>query len=505
MSETDGQDRARPRVTYLQRPRPQLFSFVIFGQISFTLDTPRRAMASASASCQATRGVSGYAQARVSSAPVTKTGPRFVVSRGAFSGGRGKWKRNSSRCRVIDVDHPTDRPTVSGRHAPEPHDGRVLVLGATRATFTAAIYCARNLMRPVLFERTSVSGRTMDDEAGDTEIDESVTRAMRAQAAKNGAHSRVDLVIDVDFAEYPYRVMTSDAVSSVTKNLFTKTLILSERCAASLGVDVKSDENNENGTTEYPGVFVALGSGFESGVAAEQWHGPVENSREAEAGSGGSSPIGTAFAARANKVRAAVISFDSDGGDVNKFVEPVTFLSSPAPSQDFDANSIKHVGSDALRLLYQGVGLGAGGTNEPERDDDEKGNNFKVALVAFFSSEGCTPCARLRPLLSSVIDEYGTHVRLVMLDMDTDKEMADALMVTGTPDVRVYLVEGKGGMNGEDEKSTDKNAKEMSQKTTSCTRVATIVGAKTKGAYRDVLDEVLGEDKRLNGPRRKFS
>jgi hypothetical protein len=92
-----------------------------------------------------------------------------------------------------------------------------------------------------------------------------------------------------------------------------------------------------------------------------------------------------------------------------------------------------------------------------------------------------------------------------MLDMDTDKEMADALMVTGTPDVRVYLVEGKGGMNGEDEKSTDKNAKEMSQKTTSCTRVATIVGAKTKGAYRDVLDEVLGEDKRLNGPRRKFS
>ena len=93
-------------------------------------------------------------------------------------------------------------------------------------------------------------------------------------------------------------------------------------------------------------------------------------------------------------------------------------------------------------------------------------------------------------------------MRLVELDMDSDSELAEALMVAGTPDVRVYEVVKGSTEEGMNEKNETGN--EITVQTTA-TRVATIIGAKTKGIYRDVLDNVLGEDARGNGPRRKFS
>ena len=116
-------------------------------------------------------------------------------------------------------------------------------------------------------------------------------------------------------------------------------------------------------------------------------------------------------------------------------------------------------------------------------------------------------------MLASVVDEYDRdRVRFVEMDVEADADMADALGVAGTPFVLFYRVEvgrrnrfrGGGDETNDDEKDPKKKARSAKTDAVAVERVAAVVGGKTKRAYRDALDAILGEDARVDGPRRRF-
>lgn len=411
-----------------------------------------------------------------------------------------------------------------------------MFLGDDRAAFTAAIYAARAGLDPVVFE-------TMEavEEAGDggeafvssLEKQKRVRDAMRAQATKSGAacHPRDDPVARVDVCEGPpFTVRTKRGVV-----LSARTLVVSEACASALSLSSAKDAASEKTRSSVRGAFVARGSGFAAGVAAERWHGPVTSPSTL------SSPIGTAFAETARKVRAAVADVSATpferAGRLEEALPgdaPVRRAGKTASSAsfDFDPRAVRHTGADAFRRLYAGECVPArdrGDVRERSAETDcsyaadatraardarkktdgtkttagattnTKTDGIVFALVAFFGAEGCAPCARVRPMLASVVAEYDRdRVRLVEMDVEADADTADALGVAGTPTALFYRVGARGG--GEN----DKAGKDKADEPFAAERVAAVVGGRTKGAFRDALDEILGEGARVDGPRRRF-
>ncbi len=412
----------------------------------------------------------------------------------------------------------------------------MVFLGDDRAAFTAAIYAARAGLDPVVFE-------TMEavEEAGDggeafvssLEKQKRVRDAMRAQATKSGAacHPRDDPVARVDVCEGPpFTVRTKRGVV-----LSARTLVVSEACASALSLSSAKDAASEKTRSSVRGAFVARGSGFAAGVAAERWHGPVTSPSTL------SSPIGTAFAETARKVRAAVADVSATpferAGRLEEALPgdaPVRRAGKTASSAsfDFDPRAVRHTGADAFRRLYAGECVPArdrGDVRERSAETDcsyaadatraardarkktdgtkttagattnTKTDGIVFALVAFFGAEGCAPCARVRPMLASVVAEYDRdRVRLVEMDVEADADTADALGVAGTPTALFYRVGARGG--GEN----DKAGKDKADEPFAAERVAAVVGGRTKGAFRDALDEILGEGARVDGPRRRF-
>lgn len=411
-----------------------------------------------------------------------------------------------------------------------------MFLGDDRAAFTAAIYAARAGLDPVVFE-------TMEavEEAGDggeafvssLEKQKRVRDAMRAQATKSGAacHPRDDPVARVDVCEGPpFTVRTKRGVV-----LSARTLVVSEACASALSLSSAKDAASEKTRSSVRGAFVARGSGFAAGVAAERWHGPVTSPSTL------SSPIGTAFAETARKVRAAVADVSATpferAGRLEEALPgdaPVRRAGKTASSAsfDFDPRAVRHTGADAFRRLYAGECVPArdrGDVRERSAETDcsyaadatraardarkktdgtkttagattnTKTDGIVFALVAFFGAEGCAPCARVRPMLASVVAEYDRdRVRLVEMDVEADADTADALGVAGTPTALFYRVGARGGGKN------DKAGKDKADEPFAAERVAAVVGGRTKGAFRDALDEILGEGARVDGPRRRF-
>ena len=420
---------------------------------------------------------------------------------------------------------------------------RVVFLGDDRAAFTAAIYAARAGLDPVVFETMEAVEEAGDGEeafVSSLEKQKRVRDAMRAQATKSGAacHPRDDPVARVDVCEGPpFTVRTKRGVV-----LSARTLVVSEACASALSLSSANDAAKEKTRSSVRGAFVARGSGFAAGLAAERWHGPVTSPSIL------SSPIGTAFAETARKVRAAVADvsatpFERAGrleevlpGDASV---PRAGKTASSASFDFDPRAVRHTGADAFRRLYAGECVPArdrGDVRERSaetdcsyaadatraaRDARKKTDGTKTtagettntktntktfsndvfALVAFFGAEGCAPCARVRPMLASVVDEYDRdRVRFVEMDVEADADTADALGVAGTPTALFYRVRARRG--GED--FDDETGKETADDPIAGERVAAVVGGKTKGAFRDALDEILGEGARVDGPRRRF-
>jgi thiol-disulfide isomerase/thioredoxin len=394
----------------------------------------------------------------------------------------------------------------------------MVFLGDDRAALTAAIYAARAGLDPVVFETMEGVEEAWDGEeafVSSLEKQKRVRDAMRTQATKSGAacHPRDDPVTRVDVSEgSPFTVRTKHGVV-----LSARTLVVSEACAIATSLSSANDAAKEKTRSSVRGAFVARGSGFAAGLAAERWHGPVTSPSTL------SNPIGTAFAETARKVRAAVAdvsatpferagrSEDALPGETRATAFPLGKKKSASSSSlDFDPRAVRHTGADAFRRLYAGVcvfardrgdvrergnaetdcsGTTADGTTAGLKTKT-KTDETVFALVAFFGAEGCAPCARVRPMLASVVDEYDRdRVRFVEMDVEADADMADALGVAGTPFALFYRVEARS-------QKTDAVAVE---------RVAAVVGGKTKRAYRDALDAILGEDARVDGPRRRFS
>ena len=416
-----------------------------------------------------------------------------------------------------------------------------MFLGDDRAAFTAAIYAARAGLDPVVFETMEAVEEAWDGEeafVSSLEKQKRVRDAMRAQATKSGAacHPRDDPVARVDVCEGPpFTVRTKRGVV-----LSARTLVVSEACASALSLSSANDAASEKTRSSVRGAFVARGSGFAAGLAAERWHGPVTSPSTL------SNPIGTAFAETARKVRAAVAdvsatpferagrSEDALPGETRATAFPggggvsLRKKSASSSSLDFDPRAVRHTGADAFRRLYAGECVPArdrGDVRERSaetdcsyaadatraaRDARKKTDGTKTtaggttntktfsndvfALVAFFGAEGCAPCARVRPMMDSVIDEYDPRrVRFVEMDVEADADVADALGVAGTPSALFYRVAGEA-----------KDGDAAASGALAAERVAAVVGGKTKGAYRDALDEILGEDARVAGPRRRF-
>lgn len=402
----------------------------------------------------------------------------------------------------------------------------MVFLGDDRAAFTAAIYAARAGLDPVVFETMEGVEEAWDGEeafVSSLEKQKRVRDAMRAQATKSGAacHPRDDPVTNVDVSEGPpFTVRTKRGVV-----LSARTLVVSEACAIALSLSSANDAAKEKTRSSVRGAFVARGSGFAAGLAAERWHGPVTSPSTL------SNPIGTAFAETARKVRAAVADvsatpFERAVSDLPGETRATAFplgkkKSASSSSLDFDPRAVRHTGADAFRRLYAGEcvfdwdrgdvrergdaetdcsGTTADGTTAGLKTKT-KTEETVFALVAFFGAEGCAPCARVRPMLASVVAEYDRdRVRLVEMDIETDADTADALGVAGTPTALFYRVRARRGVEDFD----DETGKETADDPIAGERVAAVVGGRTKGAFRDALDEILGEGARVDGPRRRF-
>jgi thiol-disulfide isomerase/thioredoxin len=436
---------------------------------SFARYHPPRSFASGTRACAKLDGVPSRAALRVHPGPL-RTSRDAIARRGsAAREDASTWKPSS--------DADTER---------------MVFLGDDRAALTAAIYAARAGLEPLVFETMEGGGdETWDGE----EASSDATGRMRAQATKSGAafHPRDDPVTNVDLSKNPFAIETMRGVV-----VYARTLVVSETIRgvyAALELEVEKNETTETTTT--PGAFVARGSGFAAGVAAERWHGPVERPRDSttEPLSRPNSAMTKAFGETANKVRAALRPDEKKTRSPSPFAQAER-LSDVLPGANdvasgrkrktsevsdvfpFDPLSVRHRGADAFRRLYAGDGFFGDSPRETK------------ALVAFFGAEGCAPCARVRPMLASVVDEYDRdRVRFVEMDVEADADMADALGVAGTPFALFYRVEARS-------EKTDAVAVE---------RVAAVVGGKTKRAYRDALDAILGEDARVDGPRRRFS
>ena len=438
---------------------------------SFARYHPPRSFASGTRACAKLDGVPSRAAPRVHPGGPLRTSRDAIARRGsAAREDASTWKPSS--------DADTER---------------MVFLGDDRAALTAAIYAARAGLDPLVFETMEGGGdETWDGE----EASSDATGRMRAQATKSGAafHPRDDPVTNVDLSKHPFAIETMRGVV-----VYARTLVVSETIRgmyAALELEVENNETMTE-TTTTPGAFVARGSGFAAGVAAERWHGPVERPQTdstTEPLSRPTSAMTTAFAETANKVRAAVADENEThpspfarGERLSDILPGANDVSSGRKQKTsevsidvfpFDPLSVRHRGADAFRRLYAGDGFFGDSPLETK------------ALVAFFGAEGCAPCARVRPMLASVVDEYDRdRVRFVDMDVEADADMADALGVAGTPFALFYRVEARS-------EKTDAVAVE---------RVAAVVGGKTKRAYRDALDAILGEDARVDGPRRRFS
>ena len=118
---------------------------------------------------------------------------------------------------------------------------------------------------------------------------------------------------------------------------------------------------------------------------------------------------------------------------------------------EFDFSKVRHKGQFALRKLY----------HETDR-----------LLVVLYTSPSCGPCRTLKPMVSTVVNEFGDGIHYVEIDIETDPEIAEAAGVMGTPTLQCFSkkerVESVSGvkMKSEWRKLFSKYAELPSQKET---------------------------------------
>jgi thioredoxin len=80
------------------------------------------------------------------------------------------------------------------------------------------------------------------------------------------------------------------------------------------------------------------------------------------------------------------------------------------------------------------------------KEEFEKITNGDIPVLIDFNATWCGPCKRLKPILASIEKEYADKVKVVAIDIDENKSLAESMKVTNIP-LLIFYKKGKVEMN----------------------------------------------------------
>jgi thioredoxin len=80
------------------------------------------------------------------------------------------------------------------------------------------------------------------------------------------------------------------------------------------------------------------------------------------------------------------------------------------------------------------------------KEEFEKITNGDIPVLVDFNATWCGPCKKLKPILAEIEKEYAGKIKVVAIDVDENKSLAESMKVTNIP-LLIYYKKGKVEMN----------------------------------------------------------
>jgi thioredoxin len=80
------------------------------------------------------------------------------------------------------------------------------------------------------------------------------------------------------------------------------------------------------------------------------------------------------------------------------------------------------------------------------KEEFEKITNGDIPVLIDFNATWCGPCKKLKPILAEIEKEYAGKIKVVAIDVDENKSLAESMKVTNIP-LLIYYKKGKVEMN----------------------------------------------------------